>query len=277
MLFLCDPRFRGDDVVKKGYMKILFIGDIVGRPGRDVTRKRIREFREANGIDCVIANGENAAGGSGITPGIAEELFNNGIDVLTSGDHIWKKREIYPFLDKTDKVVRPLNYPSGVPGKGSTVVNIAGQKIGVVNLIGRVFMDAVDCPFQRAREEIREIRKETPVIVVDMHAEATSEKVAMGWFLDGTVSAVLGTHTHIQTADEKVLPKGTAYITDCGMTGPYNSVIGRQKELIIERFLTNLPTRFEMATDDIQMHGVVVDIDNGTGKAGSIERVREKM
>ena len=258
-------------------MKVLFIGDIVGRPGRNVTRKRLREFREANGIDCVIANGENAAGGSGITPGIAEELFNNGIDVLTSGDHIWKKREAYAFLDKTDKVVRPLNYPPGVPGKGSTVVEIAGVKVGVVNLIGRVFMDAVDCPFRRAREEVRELRKETPIIIVDMHAEATSEKVAMGWFLDGKVSAVLGTHTHIQTADETVRPKGTAYITDSGMTGPYDSVIGRQKELIIERFLTNLPTRFEVATGDIQMHGVVIDIDNETGNARSIERVQEKM
>ena len=224
----------------------------------------------------MIANGENAAGGSGLTPWIAEELFDAGIDVLTSGDHIWKKREIYDFLESDSRLIRPANYPEGAPGRGSTVAGIRNVgKIGVVNLIGRVFMDAVDCPFERAREEVEKIRRITPVIIVDIHAEATSEKVAMGWYLDGEVSAVIGTHTHIQTADEKILPCGTAYLTDCGMTGPYDSVIGRKKEQILTRFLTQLPTRFEIATEDVEMHGVVIDIEQKTGKALSIRRVQE--
>jgi metallophosphoesterase (TIGR00282 family) len=257
-------------------MKVLFIGDIVGSPGREIIKNVLKDFRKERGIDVVIANGENAAGGSGLTPAIAEELFSNGIDVLTSGDHVWKKRDIYDFLEKTDRLIRPANYPKGVPGKGSTVVQIEGVgKIGVVNIIGRVFMDAVDCPFDRVREEIEEVSKETPVIIVDMHAEATSEKVAMGWYLDGAVSAVIGTHTHVQTADEKVLPNGTAYITDCGMTGPYDSVIGRKKEQILTRFITQLPTRFELASEGVEIHGVIVDIDGKTGKATGIERVQK--
>jgi 2',3'-cyclic-nucleotide 2'-phosphodiesterase len=258
-------------------MRVLFIGDIVGEPGREIIRKRLRDLREKKKIDAVIANAENAAAGSGITPRIAEEIFEFGVDVITSGDHMWKKREIYDYLYKTDRVIRPANYPEGAPGKGATVAEVkGGGKIGVVNLIGRVFMDAVDCPFRKAQVEIEKLRKETPVIFVDMHAEATSEKVAMGWFLDGSVSAVVGTHTHIQTADEKILPKGTAYITDCGMTGPYDSVIGRKKELIIERFLTQLPSRFEVADKGVEMHGVLVDVDDLTGKATSIKRVQEK-
>jgi len=258
-------------------MRILFIGDIVGRPGRNIIRAKLNLFRENEKIDVVIANGENSAGGSGLTPRISEELFEGGVDILTSGDHIWKKREIYDFLDENDTIVRPLNYPEGAPGKGVTVVNVAGKEIAVINLLGRVFMDAVDCPFRSVQKEIEELKKRTPVIIVDMHAEATSEKVAMGWFLDGKVSAVIGTHTHIQTADEKILPNGTAYITDCGMTGPYDSVIGRKKEYILERFLTQLPTRFEMAESGIEMHGVIMDIDEATGKALSIERVQQKM
>ena len=258
-------------------MRILFIGDIVGQPGRDMIREKLRSFREAEGIDVVIANGENAAGGSGLTPKIVGELIKNGVDILTSGDHIWKKKEIYEYLETTDRVVRPLNYPKGVPGKGATVVDLEGVgKVGVINLVGRVFMDAVDCPFDRVRDEIDRLRKETPVIIVDMHAEATSEKVAMGWFLDGAASAVIGTHTHIQTADEKILPAGTAYITDCGMTGPYDSVIGRKKEVILTRFITQLPARFDMADGGVEMHGVIIDIDAETGKASSIRRVQEK-
>ena len=258
-------------------MRILFIGDIVGQPGRDMIREKLRSFREAEGIDVVIANGENAAGGSGLTPKIVGELIKNGVDILTSGDHIWKKKEIYEYLETTDRVVRPLNYPKGVPGKGATVVDLEGVgKVGVINLVGRVFMDAVDCPFDRVRDEIDRLRKETPVIIVDMHAEATSEKVAMGWFLDGAASAVIGTHTHIQTADEKILPSGTAYITDCGMTGPYDSVIGRKKEIILTRFITQLPARFDMADGGVEMHGVIIDIDAETGKASSIRRVQEK-
>ena len=257
-------------------MRIFFIGDIVGRPGREIIHNILRSFRDEEKIDAVIANGENAAGGSGITPRIAEELFDNGVDVLTSGDHIWKKREIYDFLESTDKLIRPANYPAGAPGKGATVVEVKGAgSIGVVNLIGRVFMNAVDCPFERARQEIEGLRRRTPVIVVDIHAEATSEKIAMGWFLDGIVSAVIGTHTHIQTADEKILPEGTAYITDCGMTGPYDSVIGRKKEQILTRFITQLPTRFEMATEGVEMHGVIIDVDETTGKATGIKRVQK--
>ncbi|NQT32557.1 MAG: TIGR00282 family metallophosphoesterase [Candidatus Omnitrophica bacterium] len=258
-------------------MRVLFLGDIVGSPGRDIIRSLLWDYRKSNKIDTVIANGENSAGGSGLTPDIAKELYGSGIDILTSGDHIWKKKEIYNFLDSTDRLIRPLNYPNGSPGKGSTIIEVEnGVKIAVINLVGRVFMEAVECPFRRARREIENLRNETPVIIVDMHAEATSEKVAMGWFLDGAVSAVLGTHTHVQTADEKVLPNGTAYITDCGMTGPFDSVIGRKKEKIIDRFLTQLPTRFEMATDDVQMHGVIIEIDGQTGRALRIERVQAK-
>ncbi len=258
-------------------MKILFLGDIVGRPGRDIVGEILPGYRKKNAIDFVIANGENAAGGSGVTPKVAEQLFKSGIDVMTSGDHIWKRREIYDYINRTDKLIRPANYPRGVPGQGSTLVEAKGIKVAVINIIGRVFMEAVECPFVRVKEEIERLSAETPVIIVDIHAEATSEKVAMGWFLDGLVSAMIGTHTHIQTADEKVLPKGTAYITDCGMTGPYDSVIGRKKEQVIERFVTQLPTRFEMATDDAQMHGVMVEIDENTGKALGIKRVQEKI
>lgn len=258
-------------------MKILFLGDIVGKPGRDIVHKVLRDFREKEKIDVVIANGENSAGGSGLTPRIAEELFEDGVDILTSGDHIWKRKEIYDLLNTTDRLVRPANYPEGAPGKGSTVVDVkGGGKIGVINLVGRVFMEAVDCPFERVRKEIERLRHITPVIVVDMHAEATSEKVAMGWYLDGAVSAVIGTHTHIQTADEKILPGGTAYITDCGMTGPYDSVIGRRKEQIITRFLTQLPTRFEMATEGVEMHGVIINVNEKEGKALGIKRVQMK-
>lgn len=257
-------------------MRVLFIGDIVGKPGREIVRRRLRDLREEKKIDAVIANGENAAGGSGITPSIADDLFEFGVDVMTSGDHIWKKREVSDYLYRSDRLIRPANYPDGAPGKGSTVVEIKpGMKLAVINLIGRVFMDAVDCPFRKVKGEIERVKRETPVIFVDMHAEATSEKVAMGWFLDGIVSGVVGTHTHIQTADEKILPKGTAYITDCGMTGPYDSVIGRKKENIIERFLTQLPTRFEVADGDVQMHGIMVDIDNATGRAVKVKRVTE--
>ncbi|MCK4852020.1 MAG: TIGR00282 family metallophosphoesterase [Candidatus Omnitrophica bacterium] len=259
-------------------MNILFLGDIVGRPGREIIHQVLPDYIKKREIDFVIANGENAAGGSGVTPRIAEQLFAGGIDVLTSGDHIWKKREIYDYLEHTDRLLRPANYPWGVPGKGSTVVHAAdGRKVAVVNLVGRVFMEPVDCPFIAVKEEIKKLSDETPVIIVDIHAEATSEKVAFGWFLDGLVSGVIGTHTHIQTADEKILPKGTAYITDCGMTGPYDSVIGRRKEQILERFVTQLPTRFEMASDDVQMHGVIIRTDDGTGKALGIERVQERM
>ena len=258
-------------------MRILFLGDVVGRPGREIIKEKLSSFRKENGIDFVIVNGENAAGGSGLTPKVTDEILRGGVDVITSGDHIWKKREIYEYLDETTRLVRPANYPKDVPGKGSTVVSVNGIKVGVINIIGRVFMDAVESPFEVVLEHIEALKEETNIIIVDFHAEATSEKVAMGWYLDGKVTAVLGTHTHIQTADEKILPGGTAFITDCGMTGPYYSVIGRKKEQIILRFLTNLPTRFEMAEDWVEMHGVIIDVDEKTGKAIEIKRVQEKL
>jgi len=258
-------------------MRILFLGDIVGSPGRGIIKNRIADLKKTKKIDCVIANGENAAGGSGLTPKIAEELFASGIDVLTSGDHIWKKKEIFDVLRTTSRLLRPANYPEGSPGSGSTVIETPSSgKVGVINLIGRVFMEAVECPFRTAEKEIAKIKDKTSVIIVDMHAEATSEKVALGWYLDGKVSAVLGTHTHIQTADEKILDNGTAYITDCGMTGPYDSVIGRKKENVIERFITQMPARFEVAEGKVEMHGVLLDVDEKTGKARSVERVQER-
>ncbi|MBD3379042.1 MAG: TIGR00282 family metallophosphoesterase [Candidatus Omnitrophica bacterium] len=259
-------------------MRLLFLGDIVGSPGREIISRKLGTFRKERQIDLVAANGENAAGGSGLTPRICNSLIESGVDIITSGDHIWKKREIYDYLDSTDRLIRPANYPAGAPGKGYTVIKTAsGTLVGVINVIGRVFMDAVDCSFTKVRDIVKEVRRRTPVILVDIHAEATSEKVAMGWFLDGKVSAVVGTHTHVQTADEKILPEGTAYITDCGMTGPHLSVIGRSRGPIIERFLTQLPTRFEVASEGLEMHGVLIDIDEGTGKALKIERVQEKL
>ncbi len=254
----------------------MFIGDIVGKPGREIAEARLKDIRKEEKLDCIIANGENAAGGSGLTPQITDELLQSGIDVLTSGDHIWKKRDIYEYLQSSRRLIRPANYPKGAPGKGSTVVEVGNVKVGVINLLGRVFMDPLDCPFARVKEELELVRERTPIVIVDMHAEATSEKVAMGWYLDGKVSAVVGTHTHIQTADEKILPKGTAYITDSGMTGPYLSVIGRKKEIIVQRFVDQLPNRFEMASDWVEMHGVIVDIDESTGKATGIKRVQYK-
>ena len=258
-------------------MKILFIGDIVGSPGRLAVKELLPRITKRKRIDFVIANAENVAGGSGITPPLADELFGYGVDVLTSGDHIWKRKEIVEKLESDSRITRPANYPKEAPGLGSTVVKSkSGAKVGVVNLIGRVFMESVECPFKVAKEHIAKL-KDTKIIIVDMHAEATSEKIALGWYLDGTVSAILGTHTHIQTADEKILPNGTAYITDAGMTGPYDSVIGRKKEQVLSRFITQIPVRFEMAEGDVQLHGVVVDVDEDTGKARSIKRIQEKL
>ncbi len=259
-------------------MRLLFIGDIVGKPGRRVLKELLPEYRRREKIDVVIANSENAAAGSGITKKLAKEILASGVDIMTSGDHVWRRKQVYELFGETDRLIRPANYPEGAPGSGSAVIEIPNVgKIGVINLIGRVFMEPLDCPFAAAEKEVEKLRRTTPVIIVDMHAEATSEKVAMGWHLDGMVSAVLGTHTHIQTADEKILPQGTAYITDCGMTGPYDSVIGRDKNSILERFLTQLPTRFHMAEGDPEMHGVVIEIEEETGKAFSIKRVQEAL
>lgn len=260
-------------------IKILFIGDIVGSPGRAAVKSVVPKMRKKYGISLVVANAENSAGGSGITPRTARDLFQSGCDVLTSGDHVWRRPEVIDLLHQEANILRPANFPKVTPGKGSVVFKTEdGVKVGVLCLLGKVFIDAmVDSPFRSAQEEIKLLKQETPVIIVDMHAEATSEKVAIGWFLDGEVSAVLGTHTHIQTADERVLPKGTAYITDVGMTGPYDSVIGRKKDKIIERFLTGMPTRFELGTEDIELCGALVEVDEKTGRALTIERIREKV
>ena len=259
-------------------MKILFIGDIVGAPGREAVHQLLPGLLKKHGIDLACANAENSAGGSGITPRLAEELFASGLDVLTSGDHIWKRKEILEIIDRETRIFRPANYPADSPGRGYGLVKTkTGQNVGVINLEGRVFMSNLDCPFACARDAAQELKKKTKVVLVDFHAEATSEKIALGWFLDGQVSAVLGIHTHVQTADEKILPGQTAYITDLGMTGPYDSVIGRKKEQILARFLTQMPVRFEMASGNVQLHGVVLDVDQKSGQARSIQRIQEKL
>ncbi|MBW2558207.1 MAG: TIGR00282 family metallophosphoesterase [Deltaproteobacteria bacterium] len=256
-------------------MKVLFIGDIVGKPGRNAIRALLPGIVGRYGVDIVIANCENAAAGFGVTRKIVDELYHSEIDILTSGNHIWDKKEINSFIDDYETLLRPANYPEGTVGKGSVVIKtrLRGISLGVLNLEGRIFMRPLDCPFRVAEREIEKLKNKTDIIIVDMHAEATSEKEALGWFLDGKVSAVLGTHTHVQTADERVLPGGTAYITDVGMTGPFDSVLGMRKEVSLERFLTLLPNRLGVAKGDIRIQGVLIDIDNNTGRACSIERL----
>ncbi len=260
-------------------MKILCIGDIVGRPGREAVEKLLPSLRKEFALDVVIANAENSAGGSGVTARTAYELFNLGCDILTTGDHVWDKSDVRELLEQTPNIVRPANFPEGAPGAGFYICTTQkGKKIGVINLLGRTFMRYnVTCPFRGLTSLAEKIRQQTPVIVVDMHAETTSEKVAIGFYADGKVSAVVGTHTHIQTADERILPNGTGYITDLGMTGPYDSVIGQNKEKIIERFLTSLPVKFEVAAENIQLHGVVLTIDETTGKTKEIIRVQRRI
>jgi len=257
-------------------MRILFIGDIVGKPGRRAIRDLLPGLVAERGIDFVIANGENAAAGFGMTREIVEDLFGSRIDVLTTGNHVWDKKEIVECLDDYESLLRPANYPvtARVPGHGSVVMPVReGLQVGVVNIMGRVFMPPLECPFRAAEREVEKIRLRTPVIIVDMHAEATSEKIALGWFLDGRVTAVLGTHTHVQTADDRVLPKGTAYITDVGMTGPFDSVIGTRKEIILERFLSQLPNKFEVAKGDVRLQAVLIDVAEESGRALNIERL----
>jgi hypothetical protein len=244
-------------------MKILFIGDIVGAPGRRAVEELLDRVVDRHAIDLVVANCENAAGGIGVTPQIADQLFALRIDVLTSGNHVWKHKEILPYLDGTDRLLRPANYPPETPGVGVIVVETAaGEPAAIINLEGRVFMNALECPFRTADRVLAALPPEVKIILVDMHAEATSEKLALGWHLSGRVSAVVGTHTHVQTADERVLPGGTGYITDVGMTGPIDSVIGMKKEIILERFLTLRPQSFKVASGNIQLQGVVIDIDS---------------
>lgn len=254
-------------------MQILLIGDIVGRPGRKAVKETLKTIRQELNLDMIIANGENAAGGNGITPDIANELLGYDIDVLTMGNHVWDKKDIIPYFNKEKRIIRPANYPEGTPGSGLGVYNIKGTKVAVINISGRVYLNSLDCPFRTADALIQTAKSETNIIFVDFHAEATSEKVAMGWYLDGRVSAVVGTHTHIQTADEKVLPNGTAYITDIGMTGPLNSVLGVKNELVLQKFLTQMPVRFEVADGPYQFNAVVVEIDESTGSAMSIRRI----
>ncbi|MDD2679182.1 MAG: TIGR00282 family metallophosphoesterase [Candidatus Omnitrophica bacterium] len=259
-------------------MKILFIGDIVGSPGRRAVEQLLPGLIEEHSLDFVIANAENASGGSGIIPKVAEELFNSGVDVLTSGDHIWKRKEIFELISHEKRILRPLNFPSLAPGRGSNIFKSKkGKSVGVINVNGRVFMEALESPFTTALAAREELAKETKIIIVDIHAEATSEKIALGWYLDGKVSAVLGTHTHIQTADERILPQGTAYLTDVGMCGPYDSVIGRKVDQVLERFLTAIPVRFEVAEGNIQLHAAVLDVDEKTGRARSIVRIQKKL
>jgi len=258
-------------------MNILCIGDIVGRPGREALTELLPKIKKEHSIDLVIANAENASGGAGLISKNAEEILNAGVDVLTMGDHVWDKPEIVSFLnERQDKIVRPANFPDGAPGRGWTIVSAPnGVKVGVINLLGRTFMRYnVLCPFLTLDALASQIRQETPVIVVDMHAEATSEKVALGHYADGKVSLVFGTHTHVQTADEKILPQGTAYITDLGMSGPYDSVIGQDKKKIIERFLTSMPSKFEVAPLPATIHGVVLKVEAKTGKAQAISRLQ---
>ena len=255
-------------------MKILFVGDVVGAPGRRALVEALTGVIDRHQVDFTIVNVENAAGGFGLTVELFEDLSRMPIDVFSSGNHIWDKKEIIEYIGKENLLLRPANFPVGTPGVGHVTVKCGPHKVAVLNLMGRVFMLPIDCPFQKADELVPELRKDTPIIIVDMHAEATSESQAMGWHLDGRVSAVVGTHRHVQTADERVLPKGTAYITDLGMTGPTDSVIGVDKELALQRFLSQMPNRFEPAKGPVALHGVVIRIDPDSGRGLSIERLR---
>jgi metallophosphoesterase (TIGR00282 family) len=253
-------------------MNILFIGDIFGSPGRRIVADHLADIQATNAIDLTIANAENAAGGFGLTPSIAEDLFKLGIDVLTSGNHVWDKKELFDYLPRQPRVLRPANYPDA-PGCGMLVLRTrSGVECAVINLQGRVYMPSTDCPFRKADQILSGLDPAVKVRFVDFHAEVTSEKMAMGWHLDGRVSAVVGTHTHIPTADTRILPNGTAYQTDCGMTGPYGSVIGVETEIILRRFLTALPVRMEAAKHSPELHAVIVDVDEATGRARGIRR-----
>jgi metallophosphoesterase (TIGR00282 family) len=259
-------------------MRLLFIADIVGQPGRRAVMELVPRLRREHRLDLVVANGENSAGGSGITAGTAGEIFSAGVDVITSGDHLWDQKEVIELLEHEPRFVRPLNYPPGVPGQGSTLFEAEGlPPVGILNLQGRTFMPPMDSPFESGLAEVERLRRNTNLIFVDFHAEATSEKVALARLLDGRVSAVIGTHTHVQTADERILPGGTAFLCDGGFTGPHESIIGRQIEPVLRRFLTNMPQKFEVARQGVRLQGAIVEIDNATGKALSIQRVSEAL
>lgn len=255
-------------------MRILFIGDVFGRPGRDLLRAGLPRVIRQHGVDLVIANAENAAAGSGLTREIGLDLLRLGVDVLTSGNHVWDRKEGVDFVAYEPRLLRPVNYPVGVPGRGSAVVPArSGQPVGVVNVMGRVFMAPLDNPFVAVKSEVATVRQTTPIVIVDMHAEATSEKMAMAWHLDGMVTAVVGTHTHVQTADNRVLPGGTAYITDVGMTGPHDSIIGTTLEAGLKRFLTGMPSRMEVASGRPLFQAVIITADPATGRALAIDRL----
>jgi metallophosphoesterase (TIGR00282 family) len=255
-------------------MRLLFIGDIIGRPGRELLRRGLKGLVDHHGVEFVIANAENSAAGFGVTKDIGDTLLEYGVDVMTSGNHVWDKKEAMNYIATERRLLRPANYPAGAPGRGSCVVESGdGRPVGIVNVMGRVFMTPLDDPFAVVLKEIESVRAKARIIVVDFHAEATSEKVAMGWHLDGKVTLVVGTHTHVQTADERILPNGTAVLTDAGMTGPHDSIIGMEREAAMHRFLTGLPSKFEPATGNPRLNGVIVDADDATGKASGVTRI----
>ena len=259
-------------------MKLLFIADIVGQPGRRAVKELVPQLRQEYGVSLVVANGENAAGGSGITPNTAEEIFSAGVDIMTCGDHLWDQKEVMGLLESERRFVRPLNYPPGTPGQGSAIFQAPGlPPVAILNLQGRTFMPALENPFHAALAEVERLRQTTGIIFIDFHAEATSEKVALARMLDGRVSAVVGTHTHVQTADEQIFPGGTAFLCDAGFTGPHESVIGRDIEPIIRRFMTNMPQKFEVAKGRVRLQGAVVEIDEQTGRAKGIQRISEAV
>ena len=259
-------------------MKLLFIGDVVGQPGRRGVRELLPALRQRHGIDLVVANGENSAGGSGITVKTAEEIFLAGVDIITSGDHLWDQKEVMGLLENEKRFLRPLNYPAGTPGQGSTIFrngNLAA--VAIINLQGRTFMPPLENPFHSAKAEVERLRAVTKIIFIDFHAEATSEKIALARMLDGSISALVGTHTHVQTADEQIFPGGTAFLCDAGFTGPHESVLGREIDPIIKRFLTSQPQKFEVAAGTILLQGALIDIDDATGKARNIQRISEAL
>lgn len=257
-------------------LRVLCVGDIVGGPGRRILHEALTTLADERQIDCVIANAENAAGGSGITPAIFEKIISSGVNVVTLGDHIYRRREIIPVLETTEQIVRPANLPTGAPGKEYVVFETASNhRVAVVSILGRLFMKSpCNCPFAAVDRVLGVLPKDVKTIVVDMHAEATSEKVAMGWHLDGRVSVLFGTHTHVPTADEQILPKGTAYVTDLGMSGPYDSVLGRNKERVVKAMISGVPSPFDVATDDVRLSGILVSIETSTGLAKRIERIQ---
>ncbi len=256
-------------------LNILAIGDIVGQPGRKILSEKLKNFIKEQNIDFCIANAENAAGGSGITVDIARKLFSYDVNAITMGDHVWKRKEIYESLQSEQRLLRPANYSPLAHGRGYAAIKTkGGYFIGIINLLGRVFMKPIDCPFRAADAAVEELSRLTNIIIVDMHAEATSEKIAMGWYLDGRVSAVVGTHTHVQTSDEKILPKGTGYITDLGMTGPHESILGRKIDRVLKSIVTQVPAHYDIAENDLRIEGVIITVNRETGKTEKIKRIK---